>query len=764
MSVLFHHGRWYWALRAFALSIVLFLLLGSITGCNTTNSRPTPPVTKVSISADTAFPTPKTASVSLSGEWRFAVDPEGDGKTQGWAEPGFDDSMWSVVTVPHTWNVMADYFDYAGLAWYRRKFMLPATAQDTHLRLRFEAVFYLAHVWLNGEYLGEHEGGYTPFEFDVSGVARPGLENVIAVQVDNLRATDRIPATLWPDWSFDWWNYGGIVRDVSLHLSSRAFIARQQIIAIPHLIAVDEADTATVTTTVTISNASAEPLDGALSADILDEATELSALSSPLTMPVHLLPGLSTDVQLTTMISAPKLWHFDHPNLYHWSTSLLTTDGETLHTSEETFGVRLVELKEAQFYLNGEPVRLVGLTRHADSPEHGLAETVAVMTGDYDDLKRLNMVFSRPVHYPQSEFILHYCDHNGILLIPEVPAWQLTAAQMANPHMRELEQQQLREMIVTAFNHPSVWAWSVGNEIESETRVGHEFVRDTIAFVKTLDPTRPVAFASNRLGRRPKDDATDLADFVMMNQYFGTWAGPKNGLDQALDWIHSTWPDKVVIISEYGFEPHWNAPWGPPSESLDPSRYYFIPEDTTSDSEAADAWRRQVIVEQMEIFRSKPFVVGAIFWTYQDYRTPSGFMMGVVDAGRHRRGSWEVLREEYSPVLIDSVRLSSVSDGRLRATVALRTRGPVEVDMPAYILRGYRLHWWLASPEGDATYDGGHVPLPTLIPGAVWSGEVEWLAPARDYTVHLSIVRPTGFSVIERSYDTQGNLLKSLVN
>jgi len=276
-----------------------------------------------------------------------------------------------------------------------------------------------------------------------------------------------------------------------------------------------------------------------------------------------------------------------------------------------------------------------------------------------------------------------------------------------------------------------------------------------IAYVRSLDPTRPVGFASNRLGQRPKDDATDLADFVLMNQYFGTWVGPKGGLGQALDWIHQTWPDKVVIISEYGFEPRWNAIWGPRTSTLDPSQYYFIPDDVPSDSEAADAVRRQLIAEQMALFRSRPFVAGAIFWTYQDYRTASGFVMGVVDANRARRGSWTLLSQEYAPLLIESVQMSAVADGRRTASVTLRTRGPLEADMPAYTLRGYSLRWAVTSPAGELTFARGEVVLPTLAPGSTWSTQVDWAVPGEEYVLVISVIRPTGFTVIEGSYEPQ---------
>jgi beta-glucuronidase len=698
-------------------------------------------------------------SIPLSGEWSFSIDKDQVGEGQGWANPDFDDSSWETVNVPHTWNVMSEYSEYEGIAWYRRTFMVPAESQDAHLRLRFEAVFYLARVWLNGQYLGRHEGGYTPFEFDVTSIVKSGEKNIIAIQVDNLRATNRIPVVIRPDWSFDWWNYGGMTRDISLEMTSQAYIARQEVGSIAHLSGIDEADSATVTATLAINNTSDSAVESTIQADLLDDANGQSVLISPVSTLVRVPANNQAEVQLTVTFASPKLWHFDHPNLYRWSTSLRDTDGQVLHTSEVTIGIRSIELKDGYFYLNGEPVRLVGVTRHADYPGQGSAETVTAMAADYDDLKTLNEVLSRPVHYPQHKFILDYADRHGILLIPEVPAWQLTQEQMYSEEMRELEKLQLREMIAEDYNHPSVWAWSVGNEIESNTGSGLEFVKEMIDYVKSLDPTRPVGFASNRLGVQPWFDATASSDFVLMNQYFGTWVGAKQGLGPALDLIHKTWPDKTIIISEYGFEPHWNRLWGPATSTLDEDQYYFVPENTPSDSEDADMVRRQLISEQMEVFRSKPFVAGAIFWTYQDYRTRSNFIMGLVDFNRNRRGSWEVLREEYSPALIDSLSLSPPADGTRVALVGLHTRGPLDVDMPAYTLRGYGLHWTVTSVDASTEFSDGDIPLPTLVPASQWSGEIPFSEPSEEYRITLSIIRPTGYSVTERSYNRKGEVI-----
>ena len=700
--------------------------------------------------AETSF---ATNLLPLTGEWAFAIDAADIGMDEGWAGPNFVDSEWTTVTVPHTWGVMPEYADYEGVAWYRRAFTIPTGTTNALLRLGFDAVFYRANVWLNGEYLGTHEGGYTPFEFDVSALVRLDAANVLAVRVDNRRSVNRIPATLRGTWSFDWWNWGGIVRGVSLKITNRTYIAKQHVTAIPHLTGTNQAETATVAVTVSIRNLSDETVEGTLVGDVLDDKSGQSVLKSQIIRSVSLIPGETSEVELAVEVSEPKLWHFDHPNMYRWLTVLQDAAGKSLHVNEVTFGIRLIELKDARFYLNGESMRFVGLTRHADSPQHGLAETVTFMAQDYDDLKILNVVFSRPVHYPQHEFILDYCDRNGILLIPEVPAWQLTRSQMRSPEMRALEQQQLREMIDSSYNHPSIWAWSIGNEYESGTLEGHAFTRDMIAYVKTLDPSRPVGFASHQLAEHPMLDATTYADFVMMNQYFGTWHARKTDLSQALDAIHSAWPDKVVMISEYGFEPHWNTLMGWPSETLDQTEYYILPEQIPSGSSAADALRQQVIREQMAVFRSKPFVAAAIFWTYQDYRTPSGFVMGVVDEERNRRDSWYLLKEEHSPILIESLSMLPSANGQLGAEIELRSRGAD--DMPSYILREYSLHWCVTSPNGEQVLAEDWLNLPTLDPGAKWSSSIMWTDPRTEYVLTVRVVRPTGFEAIKRVYDSE---------
>jgi beta-glucuronidase len=667
-------------------------------------------------------------SVPLSGSWRFAVDPHGAGVRNGWFDARFGDGGWARVTVPHTWNVMPAHRDYAGLAWYRRSFDLPAKVRDAHLRLRFDAVFYASRIWLNGQELGRHEGGYTPFELDATRAARAG-RNVVAVLVDNRRRADRIPANITPTWSFDWWNYGGIVRDVSLAVTSRAYLAAQRIVAVPHLTGVGQADTATVTVKATVANASDERLRGTVAT---------SAAGTAGSAPVSVAAGGTATVRIVLRLAKPRLWHFDRPELYQLRTTL-RRGGSLLDRRTETFGIRSVELAHGKLLLNGEAVRLVGLSRHEDSPAHGLAETPAVVEADYGDLKTLNEVLTRPVHYPQSPLVLDFADRHGILLIPEVPAWQLTRDQMAGRRMRLLERSQLRELVQSEANHPSVIGWSVGNELDSQSLQGWSFVKEMIRYVKSLDPTRPVGFASNHLYDSPQIDATRFSDFVEMNEYFGSWGGPEEGLAAALDRVHAAFPDKPVIVSEYGLEPHWYALSGGISEdSLDSAHYYSVSRIVSTTSDLADSERRRLIRDQLAVFRPRPWIVGAVYWTYEDYRTGSGFVMGVVDEQRHRRGSWQTLRTEYAPIEIERV-----GAGPTGASIRLRTRA----DLPSYTLRGYSLRWALRSPGGGIVAAGGSVALPDLPPGSRWSGRVHWKISRGRQILVLDVVRPTGYSV-----------------
>ena len=176
------------------------------------------------------------------------------------------------------------------------------------------------------------------------------------------------------------------------------------------------------------------------------------------------------------------------------------------------------------------------------------------MLHDYDDMRSLQVTLTRPVHYPQNSFILDYADRHGILLIPEIPVWQFSEAQLKDPRVLALAKQQMREMIEESGNHPSIFAWSVCNESDTGTPGGIAYFRAMRDFIRQLDPSRFVSYADDHLPKlkRAEDSAANDADFLMMNQYFGSWHGPESELSESLDRIGRMFPDKMMIISEFG--------------------------------------------------------------------------------------------------------------------------------------------------------------------------------------------------------------------
>ncbi|MGE5528799.1 MAG: glycoside hydrolase family 2 protein [Patescibacteria group bacterium] len=678
----------------------------------------------------------------LGGEWSFAADPAGRGEENKWYRPGFEPPGAETVSVPHTWNTMRAWRDYEGVAWYRKSFAGPRAAAGRQTRLVFDAAFYLARVWFNGVFLGAHEGGYTRFEFDVTKLLRPGELNLIAVRLDNRRDYDRVPAKLGPSWSYDWWGYGGLVRDVSLVSTGPVYVHHALVSAVPA-----ESGRGELEIRAFLENATGREVPVELLPAVYPDGGGAPLWTGDAVAAAA--PAGRGEVRFKAVVPNLEPWHFDRPVLYRLELGL-RAKGFSPGTYRTTFGVRRVEIRGTGLYLNGERVRLSGVTRHADSAWYGSAEPVAMMRWDFDQLKLLNTTLTRPVHYPQHRFILDYCDRNGILLIPEVPAWQLSASQMSDAKVVDLVKQQLREMIETDYNHPCIWAWSLCNEIDSTSAAGKEFVKTLYGYVKSLDPTRPVSFASNRLGwlARAGDEASDLVDFIMMNQYFGTWAGRKQDLEPALDNLHRIWPDRMIVISEFGYEPNW--PFGPRPE--DTTSFYVAP--GTAPPLQHDRQRQAVIREQMAAFRRRDYIAAAVFWCYADYRTPANFRMGLVDAERRPLPSRDLLAAEYAPAVLDSLVTMATRTGNFYgAELVLHARGPVEREMPAYTLRGYRLRWTVLDANGGEFCSGTRV-LPTLAPGAVWRYAWDYEAPS-GHSLVVEILRPTGFPILTRTVENR---------
>ena len=682
---------------------------------------------------------PLTIKCSLEGEWQFRLDPKDEGESQGWRLPTASSDGWSTVTVPHTWQVSEDSAGYLGVAWYRRAFDVPQTWSGKVIRLEFEAVFHSAVVWVNGQPVGSHmRKGYTTFAFDITDAVLPGQANTVIVKVDNSYDQNMLPRGN----SYDWTPDGGIIRPVSLLVTPKTFIERVDVDAKPDLQAGVAGATlmargrpqvpplpsqANLDMRVTLKNSGGLARQVAIAYEIVEDDTGRVAARVERAATAWLKPGTSEEVSPPPgVLPNPRLWHFDHPHLYRLLVTI-EADGVPLHTCSTAFGVRKIEVRDGGFYFNGERVRLMGVERMAGSdPQYGMAEPAAWIVHDHNDMKELNCVFTR-VHWQQDERVLDYCDRHGILFQEEVPTWGSATfrgmGDQPSPEIMENGLEQLREMIRRHRNHPCIFSWGLCNEINGQNPAAYQFARRMYEEAKKLDPNRLRSYASNSLQKTPEKDVAGLLDFIEWNEYYETWyKGGVEDVKRNLEEIHRAFPDKPIVISEYGYCA------------------------CTADRPENDLVRIRILREHDDAYRQYPFVGGAIFFCYNDYRTHLGDkgigvlkqrVHGVVDLYGARKRSFEALRKQASPV--QALRLAGQGSS-LAATVEARS------TLPAYALEGYTLRW-IVYVRGDLPMEQHETPLPRLDPGQSATVALSFRQDNPAY-IRVEVIRPTGFSVI----------------
>jgi beta-galactosidase len=652
--------------------------------------------------AASAAPAPPTGAeaviVSLNGTWQFRLD---------------QDSDWRDVQAPHTWQIEPVNAEYMGVAWYKRPFDAPVEWQASAVRVEFEAVFHTAVVTVNGREAGTHaRKGYTAFAFDITRLLRYGAKNEILVKVDNSFDDSMLPRGRSSDWTHD----GGIFRPVQLIVTPPVYLERVDVDADPP----PGGKTAALEITVAARNAGPTPWRGTVGFQVVDKSSGLVALEIANAAEVALAAGETREVKLpAATLPNPRLWHFDHPHLYELRATLGS------HCFRTTFGVRKIEARDGGFYLNDERVKLMGVERMAGSnPEFGMVEPAEWIEHDHANLKELNCVYTR-VHWQQDRRVLDYCDRHGILIQTEVPTWgPKTFEGMGEQPAEAILQnglEQLREMIARDRNHPGIFSWGMCNEVGGQNPPAYNFAKRMVEEAKKLDPKRLVTYASNSLQSTPEKDVSALMDYIMWNEYYESWyKGTTADMGRNLDAIHKAFPDKPIVISEYGYCA------------------------CTEDRPEGDAKRINVLGEHDRVYRGLDSVAGLIFFCYNDYRTHIGDkgrgvmkqrVHGVVDLYGNRKASFDALRRESSPV-----QSLDVTGLPAKLQVTLRTRDLV----PCYTLTGYKLRAVIFG-FGDIPIERLELALPRLAPGEQFTAAVALneKAPMR---IQFDVMRPTGFS------------------
>ncbi len=444
----------------------------------------------------------------------------------------FDDGDFEKVTVPHANTILKhhrgeegrsfllDIEDYRFVSCYRKHFTLGEEYAGKKIRIRFEAVATVATVYVNGVLVGEHKGAYTPFEFDITDAVQLGEDNVVAVRCDSTQHKDIPPE----GYQVDYCVFGGIVRNVSLVITDKAYI-----------------EDVTVTTPV----ANCEKAIVKVKVKLSEECDyHVSVFDKDANMVAEGKDELE--------VESPRLWGIECPYLYTLKVETATDDYET------KIGIRSFEFKESGMMLNGEVIKIMGINRHEQWPWIGRAVPDKLQRRDADMIKQTGFNAVRCSHYPQAPAFLDRCDEIGLIVFEEAPGWQ----HIGDEAWREIYKENIREMIVRDRNHPSIFSWGVR---VNESNDCDELYEETNRLSRELDPTRPTH------GTR-RQDSYEGSNFLE-DIYTAHYIYPENPIHKPFLVTEHSWD---CWMNGYGF------PWASDEQALaytkdfaDKVNYYF---------------------------------------------------------------------------------------------------------------------------------------------------------------------------------------------
>ena len=651
-------------------------------------------------------------TIWLNTDWQFCTDKKSVGNTEKWFNGSLPQGR--TVKLPHTWNIEEENQNHYGWGWYQKKLVVPAEWKNKNAVLEFGAINHTAHIYMNGKPITSHIGdGFNKFKITLNNHLNYGSDNIITVAVNNDYGKNKVPFTN----SFDWPNDGGLIRPAKLIVSGKP--AAKFIHARPILN--PDYSSGKLQVKIGFDAPVIENLEFALSVTEENQHTQNTIHSS--------LPTANWENGIASFdIQLPKInpWHFDFPNLYKVDVTI-TQKGKPIDKICCNIGFREIAFRNGQTFLNGERIKLMGVEWTAGSnPNFGFAESEQEIIRHGKLMKDVNCIFSR-VHFQQDDVFFDFCDRNGILVQEEVPLWGGDTP--SNDTILAIASSQLQAMISNHYNHPSIITWGVGNELRGQDTAMKRFIQQLITSARVYDPSRYVSYVSNTLtwgyfsGKPFEPDAGSLGDYIMMNEYGGSWWSlPVGQIGTYMDSIHHSYPDKPFFIAEFGLcEPNFKG---------------------------GDERRVEDLIYHMGIYESKPYVEGAIYFDLTDYRThfpgtsdTTKFrrrIHGVYDMYGKPKPSMKVLRELSSPIEAQTVH--QWKKGKL--TVSLFG----SLGLPQHTVKGYRLY---ISDRTDNYLDFKASAIPELRPGERKYVEADDLFNGKGI---VTIVRPNGYIVSQKSF------------
>lgn len=558
--------------------------------------------------------TPSRLLCDLSGVWDFKLD-QGTGFEEEWYRAPLQEPM--TMPVPASYNDLKEgvsFRDHVGWVFYQRKVSLPAYVKTQRVLLRCEAVTHFAKVYLNGELLCEHKGGFLPFEVEIGHALREGEENLLTIAVNNEINYSTLPVGtsggIFGDAvpqeegkpprnnpNFDFFNYAGITRPVKIYTTPRDYIADISVVAQV------EGEKARLTYTVDTVG------EGACRVEVLDQEGQLVAQGE----------GTSGTLDIPQV----HLWQPLHAYLYE----IRVTYGEDVYT--QPYGVRTVEVKGTQFLINGKPFYFKGYGRHEDTFPQGRGVNLPMNVKDISLMKWQRANSFRTSHYPYSEEMMRLCDREGFVVIDETTAVGVNlkfggganfqgqaVATFDKEHglkTQEHHKEVIRDLIARDKNHACVVMWSIANEPDSTSEGSYEYFAPLYALARELDPQkRPCTLVSVQAGKTPEEDcSSQLSDVICLNRYYGWYFGgpdlaySQRKLKEELDAWRAI--GKPVIFTEFGADTVMGL------HDTTPVLY-------------TEEYQVEYYKMNTQVFDEYEFVVGEQAWNFADFATSQGLL------------------------------------------------------------------------------------------------------------------------------------------
>jgi beta-glucuronidase len=575
---------------------------------------------------------------NLGGLWQFRLDAQARGRAERWWRGALAEAR--EIAVPASYNDLyadAAARDHVGDAWYQTEIFVPRAWAGERIVLRFDAATHHAVVWLDQTEVMRHEGGYTPFEADVTALVKPGSTHRLTVCVNNELSFQTIPpgrVTTLADGRrrqlvfHDFFNYAGLHRPVWLYTTPQAHVAD-----------------VTVRTRWNADSGAGEV--GFDVATVGEGATRVRLLDAN-----GKAVARAARPRGTLALAQATPWQPGAAYLY----TLEVTHGNDVYTVP--VGIRSVEVRDAQFLINGRPFYFTGFGKHEDSAVRGKAHDDALMVHDYALLNWIGANSFRTSHYPYAEEVLDYADRHGIVVIDETAAVgfnmeiarklsgaadlpeELYSEEAIGSRTQAAHLQAIRELVARDKNHPSVVMWSIANEPDLRPAGSGEYFAPLVAATKALDPTRPVTVVNVMMVGPEQDTVAALQDVICLNRYWGWYAegGDLVAAEQALEADLRAWaarfPAKPIVVTEYG------------ADTM-PGQHGVVPEMWSEEYQA------ELLAMHGRVFDRVSAVVGEQVWNFADFATSQGIMRvggnrkGVFTRDRQPKRAAHVLRQRW---------------------------------------------------------------------------------------------------------------------